>query len=395
MKNNLLKRLKRKVLPALVGVMGLASVYGCDGGPTKPIPPPPTNQSPIAEFAVSPNTGYAPLTTNFNGSSSRDPDGSVVKYVWEFGDGNTDSNSGTNAQHIYTSQGNYNSCLTVEDNKGARSSQTCKQVSVNSAPQTRISGYLEDVLTGQRILGLETACGTSTAKDTTDSNGSFSLPSENCNNLTVNSSQYYNLSMPVTPSSNQDTNLGNVQMIKRYVDPVTGEDLLEFMKKYMLPSRWDDADLPIKVWIDNNPPSAEYREAVRQGIMSWDAAVNAWLPADRKLTMAQIVNADPAVGIRVDYNPANTSGSFEFVESFKKGLLKMNPAQVPNAAVRTSAHELEHGIFGPKLSPFDHSPYSNHLLSGGLIQVLPSSFEGLVVATKYKLKKDAVGLYSK
>ena len=212
----------------------------------------------------------------------------------------------------------------------------------------------------------------------------------------ITSAQFYNVRVPVN-ANGQDVNLNNLQMIARYTDPVTKEDLLEFMQKYMLPSRWDDADLPIKVFIDNNVPSPEYREAVRQGLLSWDVAANAWLPEGRKLVLSQIVSSDPGVGIRVDYTAINRDPEFSFVSSdkiFKKGVIEMNPAQGTNGAVKTAAHEIGHGIFGQNPAPLNHSPYMNHNMYFQKL-VLPSPFEGLLVATKYKLKKDTVERYSR
>ena len=389
-KRNLGTKLRRKVLPFLAGALG--TVYGCGDGPTPPvIIPPPVNQSPVAEFTVNPKDGYAPLRADFNGSSSRDPDGSVVKYRWDFGDGSADSTSGASVSHTYSNLGSHNSCLTVEDNKGARSIQSCNSVNVNPVPSARVSGYLEDVLTGEKIAN-QPVLYQNVAKDTTDNNGAFDfqVPANTNDTLKVISSEYYNLKLPVNTTAS-NISLNNVQMIKRYVDPITNEDLLTFMKNYMRESRWDDADLPIKVWIDNNVPSPEYREKERLGLVSWDTAVNQWLPTDRKLVLSQVVSSDPTVGIRTDY-VHNKDPEFSFNEGnvFRKGIIVMNSLQgaTSDAVSRTFAHEFGHGL------GIHHTPYSNHNMYGTRL-VLPSPFEGLVVATKYKLKKDVVGLYNK
>ncbi len=387
MKNKgLLSKLVRKALPSLAGVVGLASAYGCSGKPTEP--PNPGNQSPIASCVVQPKEGDAPLTVYFNGSASksRNPDGTIRKYIWTFGDGSADSTSGDGTQHVYSGLGNYNASLTVEDDKGTRSAKTCDQVNVNPTPQSRISVHLEDVLTGVATPGVPVFW-QNVVRDTSDANGNvdFQVPVSS-DTLKISSNQFYNVKIPVN-ANNQNTGLGTIQLISRYTDPVTGEGLLGFMERYMLSSRWDDADLPVKVFIDNNPPSPEYREAARQGIMSWDASVNAWLPEGRKITLAQIVNADPAIGIRVDYNSTNPT-SFYFENLFKKGIIKINQIQGVNGVLKATAHESGHGL------GWNHTPYSNQAMCGACPS-LPSPFEGLVVATKYKLKKDAVGLYSK
>src|SRR5262249_14374249 len=45
------------------------------------------NQPPTAYPFAAPGGGVAPLTVNFSGSASSDPDGTIVSYAWTFGDG--------------------------------------------------------------------------------------------------------------------------------------------------------------------------------------------------------------------------------------------------------------------------------------------------------------------
>ncbi len=52
----------------------------------------------------------------FNGNHSIDPDGDVLKYFWDFGDGN--SSESINPVHIYKSAGQYVVLLKVEDQSG-------------------------------------------------------------------------------------------------------------------------------------------------------------------------------------------------------------------------------------------------------------------------------------
>jgi RHS repeat-associated protein len=80
------------------------------------------NQLPIASMQLSHSQGFAPLTLTANGLASVDPDGSIVDFAWDFGDGGTAS--GAVASHIYTSAGNYSVRLTVKDNNGATNTQT-------------------------------------------------------------------------------------------------------------------------------------------------------------------------------------------------------------------------------------------------------------------------------
>jgi PKD repeat protein len=64
----------------------------------------------------------------FDGSGSFDPDGEIVKYEWDFGDGNTDE-SKESVEYCYEASGTYTATLTVTDNLGATGS-TSKPVEI-------------------------------------------------------------------------------------------------------------------------------------------------------------------------------------------------------------------------------------------------------------------------
>ena len=74
------------------------------------------NQAPVARFTMTPREGETPLTVHFNGSSSSDADGSVVSYIWDFGDAKF--GTGAVTTHTYTSYGDFTVRLTVVDDKG-------------------------------------------------------------------------------------------------------------------------------------------------------------------------------------------------------------------------------------------------------------------------------------
>ncbi|MFC2083201.1 PKD domain-containing protein [Candidatus Bipolaricaulota bacterium] len=74
------------------------------------------NEAPTAALTASPPSGQAPLTVNFGGTLSEDPDGDIEKFEWDFGDGT--SGSGENVTHTYTAGGTFTAVLRVTDDDG-------------------------------------------------------------------------------------------------------------------------------------------------------------------------------------------------------------------------------------------------------------------------------------
>lgn len=96
------------------------------------------NKPPIAE-AGSDKTSLIKKSITFDGTSSTDPDGSIVKYVWNFGDGTV--GEGAVVTHMYTNPGTYTVTLTVTDNLGATGTDTCKVTITYVDLRTKISAY--------------------------------------------------------------------------------------------------------------------------------------------------------------------------------------------------------------------------------------------------------------
>ena len=88
-------------------------------------------QPPMAALTATPVSGTVPLTVNFSGSGSSDPDGSVVAYEWSFGDGSASANGAT-ASHVYNTAGSYAAQLRVTDNAGLTATRSVT-ISANNA----------------------------------------------------------------------------------------------------------------------------------------------------------------------------------------------------------------------------------------------------------------------
>ncbi|MEZ5936397.1 MAG: PKD domain-containing protein [Alphaproteobacteria bacterium] len=76
----------------------------------------------------------------FDAGGSRDPDGELAAWVWDFGDGT--SASGSTATHSYAEPGDYRVLLTVSDDSGSNcaSASDVATVTVNSPPTAMAEG---------------------------------------------------------------------------------------------------------------------------------------------------------------------------------------------------------------------------------------------------------------
>jgi PKD repeat protein len=83
----------------------------------------PTNEPPVAQADPYYQEVGVGESAWFSGSNSYDPDGTIVSYEWDFGDGTT--GSGMNIYHSYSMPGEYTVTLTVTDNEGAQGTDTC------------------------------------------------------------------------------------------------------------------------------------------------------------------------------------------------------------------------------------------------------------------------------
>jgi DNA/RNA endonuclease G (NUC1) len=91
-----------------------------------------STQPPLAQ-ASGPGAAIAEgSAAAFSAAGSVDPNGSIVSYVWEFGDGS--SGSGATASHVYAQDGAYSARLTITDNDGLTASAVVPVTVTNVAP---------------------------------------------------------------------------------------------------------------------------------------------------------------------------------------------------------------------------------------------------------------------
>jgi len=121
--------MKRILLAGLMAVI-ILGLTGCWLIPNDP---------PVARFYANPTSGPAPLTVTFNASASYDPDGTIKRYYWEFGDGTT--GRGRIVTHTYTRPGVYTPFLTVTDNRGAEATVNGVRITVTEPNKPPVAYY--------------------------------------------------------------------------------------------------------------------------------------------------------------------------------------------------------------------------------------------------------------
>ena len=95
------------------------------------------NQPPTAIASGSPTSGAAPLTVDFNGSGSSDPEGAALTYAWDLdGDGQFDDSSAVSPAFTYAQPGTYSARLRVTDPMGATSTSQPVAITANNTPPT-------------------------------------------------------------------------------------------------------------------------------------------------------------------------------------------------------------------------------------------------------------------
>jgi len=104
-----------------------------------------TNTKPTAQMSASPISGNSPLNVSFSSSGSGDVDAGdyISAYEWNFGDGSAIDNT-ANPSHTYTASGNFTASLIVTDNRGAKSNQVTKTITVTGGTQPTICGSVSN-----------------------------------------------------------------------------------------------------------------------------------------------------------------------------------------------------------------------------------------------------------
>jgi glucose/arabinose dehydrogenase len=98
------------------------------------------NQPPVAAISVDKRFGASPLTVQFTGANSVDPEGTTLSYTWDFGDGTTSTEATPTHTYLSSSTTGFSARLTVRDNGNLTDTKTVL-ISVNNEgpPSVKIS----------------------------------------------------------------------------------------------------------------------------------------------------------------------------------------------------------------------------------------------------------------
>ncbi|WP_157610164.1 PQQ-dependent sugar dehydrogenase [Spirillospora albida] len=99
------------------------------------------NNPPVAAFTPDVTSGPAPLTVQFDGTTSSDADGDVpLTYAWDLdGDGAFDDSAAARPSHTYTAAGRYTVGLRVTDTRGAADTATTTITAGSTPPVATIT----------------------------------------------------------------------------------------------------------------------------------------------------------------------------------------------------------------------------------------------------------------
>ncbi len=127
-----------------------------------------SNTQPPLATASGPATSIAEGgSATFSAAGSIDPNGSIVSYAWDFGDGTT--GSGDTVSHVYVQDGVYSVHLTVTDNDGLTDTATVSVTVTNVAPVVdAVPSATVDLGTAYTVSGTFTDPGADTWTATVD-----------------------------------------------------------------------------------------------------------------------------------------------------------------------------------------------------------------------------------
>lgn len=223
----------QRFMRCLLGAMLIATLAACGvGGEREPVlagpdvinPPVTTtvaNQPPVGSFTPTANG----LTVTFNASASSDPDGTILGYQWNFGDGTTVLNTtSATVTHVYANSGTFMVNLIVLDSRGTVSSVVSRNITIAPIPlanQAPTAGFTVATVV-DNTAGVNATISTDADGTITSYAWNFGEPTSSTNTATGNSATHVYASTGsfvvtltvtdnggLTASSTQTVNIGS------------------------------------------------------------------------------------------------------------------------------------------------------------------------------------------
>ena len=115
---------------AILAILAIAAIAIGLGGCLQPT-------GPMARISATLTFAYPPLETTFDASDSSSPNGAIVSYEWDFGDGEV--GTGVVVTHTYEEKGIYEVTLMVTDSSGETGARSLAVEALNRPPSARFT----------------------------------------------------------------------------------------------------------------------------------------------------------------------------------------------------------------------------------------------------------------
>jgi glucose/arabinose dehydrogenase len=152
----------------LIGPGGDLFYVAMDAGQLRRVSYPTGNRAPTAVATATPSSGPAPLTVQFDGTGSSDPDGDAITYAWDLdGDGAYDDSTAAQPTFTYPTQATVPVGLRVTDPAGAAGTTTVT-VTVGQPPSDDPAPVIDTPSTSLRWVVGQTVAFSGHATDPQD-----------------------------------------------------------------------------------------------------------------------------------------------------------------------------------------------------------------------------------
>jgi|GEM_PF-6632912 len=346
------------------------SAYSCGGGKCMTGPDCRPNTPPEITSAALPNPAYfdAPSPLTLQG---RDADGNPVTYnvAWTVNSIPRPELSGQMVAPAGTAQPGDTLSVRVRGYDGRDSSNVATASAVVQDPYRTITRSFVNYRDNSGVQGLRavlTLSPTDSVVDTTDASGRADFRYDTRRTVTgprldMRSNVWYNFSRPENLALQNDT----LQMIDRFVEPGTNDDLLDRYKQMKsiattggLKKGWLNTAWPLRIFADRAAePTAGIADLIMQAYGDWESATG----VDLVTEVSGVQNADVIISYenRPDY-------MVSYLSSSDNSRIIQATIHIPVTAPANQAfREIMREEAGHTFGLFGEDPVSSHVMGAG------------------------------